>query len=134
MKISDALWNHWLLLQHNFYSNTTEKAKLEDCFFGQQSYMFLNHFLLADKNILPIIRNRVLIMYVPLYLHYFQMIKEKVYLVPENLDQLASLDLVFVFFWLFLIDIYSSYLFCFFFNLSHLIILLKTDLKCFNSS
>ena len=40
--------------------------------------------------------------------HHLQMIKQKVYLLPENLDQLSGLNISFVYVFLVLIDIYFS--------------------------
>ena len=79
--------------------------------------MFLNHFLLDDqKNFFPsIITLQAFISQseenitcdlfdVP----NFQMIKQKVYTLPENLDQLSNLNIGFVSAILVLIDLYSS--------------------------
>ena len=40
--------------------------------------------------------------------HYFQTIKQKVYFLFENLDQLSNLNISFVFLLILLIDNYSS--------------------------
>ena len=43
-------------------------------------------------------------------MHHFEMIKQKVYLLPEKLDQLSNLNISFGFLLLLLVGIYSSYL------------------------
>ena len=56
------------------------------------------YFYSSKKNTLRIL----------LGVHYFQMIKQKACLLPENLDQLSNLNIGLEFFLLLLIDIYSS--------------------------
>ena len=59
-----------------------------------------------------------------LFAHHFQMLKEKVYLLPESLVQLSDLGLDFEVIILVSVDIYSN----------QLIILLKPDFNCGNNS
>ena len=81
-------------------------------------HMLLNHFILADqKSFFPsIITLSFFVSTVAKQniacnffdVHHFQMIKQNVYLLSENLDQLSGLYTGFVYISLVLIDIYSS--------------------------
>ena len=55
------------------------------------------------------------------------MIKQKVYLLPEKLDQLSNLNIDLVFLLILLIDVYCSFV------IYWLIVLLKSDSKCLSS-
>ena len=71
--------------------------------------MFLNHFLLADQQISLLFslleENTLRVLF---YGHYFQTMKHKVFLLPENYDQLSKLSVVFVSVLFLLVDIYFS--------------------------
>ena len=62
--------------------------------------MLLNHFSLDDQ--------KKLLLVTFFNVHHFQMIKQKAYLLLENLDQVSDLNIVFVYIFFILIDIYSS--------------------------
>ena len=79
--------------------------------------MFLNYCLLVDRNIFVHLSqhyNRLFLQFeenIACNLvddHYFQMIKQKDYLLLENLDQLSKINMGFGVELLFLIDICSS--------------------------
>ena len=79
--------------------------------------MFLNYVLVADQNKFIHQSEHCNLLFLHLEanivgdlhnVHYLRIIKQKLYLLPENLDKLSDLNTGFVFVLLLLIDVYWS--------------------------